>query len=236
MPWPPGFPNPSLADEAALLPLLLRGPRGGWKAAEPPQAKDLPAARLEAIGAACAARGVRLSQALSLRASLLHSAHPSLFGGALLRASSAGAARFEDVVGAYLRQHGAQFLTQEDQTRAWREGAVAAGEKGPAHPPATPDFLFPSGLAVEGAVIHWMEVKRFYGAGSTDSLQKWHWLLKLHAQVEKYCRAFGPHGAILFSDGCSARTRGLLPPTVLALDGGPLEAALKEADRRAGAE
>lgn len=179
---------------------------------------------------------MRLSQALSLRASLLHSAHPSLFGGALLKAASAGAARFEDVVGAYLLQHGAHFLTQEEQKAAWRRGAVAAGEKGPMHPPATPDFLFPSGLAVGGTVIHWMEVKRFYGAGSTDSLQKWHWILKLHAQVEKYCRAFGPHGAILFSDGCSARMRELLPPTVLALDGGPVELALKEADHRAGAD
>jgi hypothetical protein len=237
VPWSSGYPTPSVEVETKLLKVLLKGAPAGWLRTEPANVFELPARRFEEISAACAALGVRVQQAASLRRAVLKNMHPSLFTTPIAqKAQDEAGVRFEDVVGAHLARHGVVFVTQGDQTRAW--AALAAtrpqGEMAP-HPPATPDFLFPRGIRINGGEpIFWLEIKRFYGAGYTKHMRKWAPILKLHGQIEKYVRHYGARGAILFAEGFSSSLRGLLPETVLCLDGGDVQAALSAADAAAG--
>jgi hypothetical protein len=218
--WPCAFPVPTRQQEAALLPALLPGSRRRWKDEEPRDYSALPPARRAAIAAAAAALGARLHQAVSLRSQMLKSAAPWKWHGTEKEAAAA-AAKFECNVADFLLARGcSRFETQEAQLARMHAQGVAAA--------ATPDFLLLEPARVNGAVCHWIEVKRSYGAGLVCDEEK-HWLPSKKAlkQLAKYVAAFGP-GAVVFSLGFAEVFLERLPPGVLALDGSPFEETVQE--------
>jgi hypothetical protein len=182
--WPPSVPSPSDAQEAAAALLMLPRSRGEWaRASTPARFADEPPLRQAQIARDCRALGIDLGQAASLRNTLLRSKCPWRFeGGEALR--EAAATRLEDAVGAFLAAHGVRFRTQAQQ----QEDARRAGL-----PPAkTPDFLLLPGeapLLVNGRPVRWIEVKRFYGAGSVAGLKKWPPVVRAPEQVRLGCGA-----------------------------------------------
>lgn len=205
---------PSREQELYLRSVVLPGTRSAIKA-EPREFEDLPAERRSAIEAAARRAGVRLFQAISLRAQVLRSVAPFLFSGT--EASTLAAATlFEDRVEALLVRAGCVgYETQAAQLkRLHREGEKAT---------ATPDFLcLAQPVVIQGRACHWVEVKRFYATGLFEELRDWAPTRKSLAQLAKYVAAFGP-GAAVFSLGFSARYAECAPQGVLLLDGSPWE-------------
>ena len=219
--WPCALPVPTQAQEQHLRGVLLPECRRAVKA-EPITYEDLPLARRSAIEAAAARVGVRLFQAVSLRAQLRRSAAPFLFAGTEA-AALAAATRFEDSVEARLRAGGCtQYETQAQQVRRLHAAGATAT--------ATPDFLLlAQPVTIQGVTCHWLEVKRFYAMGMFEELRDWAPTRKSLAQLAKYVAAFG-QGAVVFSLGFSERYRASAPPGVLLLDGSPWEAAAEFSD------
>ena len=232
LPWPCALPTPSAAAEALLLPALLQGPQRAWRFSEPIHTDRLPPARQARIAAEAARLGFALVQAYSLRRHHLRSAAPHLFEGSEAD-TLAAATRLEDAVERLLAAHGVPFVTQEGQIRAHAAAAAALGERGAPPLTATPDFLLPRGALINGQPVSWIEVKRFYGAAPNPALRRWLAPVKLHAQVAKYMREWGPHGAVVFEGGYSSAVREALSATVLLLDAALLEADLRGADAAA---
>ncbi len=201
--------------------VLLPGSRHAVKQ-EPIAYDALPPARRSAIEAAAAHAGVRLFQAVSLRAQLLRSAAPFLFSGTEA-ATLAAATRFEDSVEARLRAGGCTlYETQAQQLRRLHAAGATAT--------ATPDFLLlAQPVTIQGVTCHWLEVKRFYAMGMFEELRDWAPTRKSLAQLAKYVAAFG-QGAVVFSLGYSERYRASAPRGVLLLDGSPWETAAEFAD------
>ena len=164
--------------------LMLPRSRGEWaRASTPTRFADEPPLRQAQIARDCRALHVDLGQAASLRNTLLRSKCPWRFEGSeALR--EAAATRLEDAVGAFLAAHGVRFRTQAQQ----QEDARRAGL-----PPAkTPDFLLLPGeapLLVNGRPVRWIEVKRFYGAGTVDGLKKCSPVVRAPEQVRLDCGA-----------------------------------------------
>jgi hypothetical protein len=111
----------------------------------------------------------------------------------------AGAAAFEDAVGAWLRARGVEFKT---------EAELRTDE---APPTLTPDFLLTRPALVRGRRIHWIDAKAYPMYGSRLVTKG------LAQQAQKYTAAFGP-GAFVFADGVMCRAR-VLPADPLLLDG-----------------
>jgi hypothetical protein len=212
--WPCALPVPTLAQERYLRSVVLPDSRGAIKA-EPIAFEALPPARRSAIAAAAAHAGVRLFQAISLRAQVLRSVAPFLYQGTEA-ATLVAATRFEDTVEARLRSGGCtRYETQGAQLRRLHAAGAAAV--------ATPDFLLlQQPVTIHGQVCHWVEVKRFFACGLFEELRDWAASRKSLAQLAKYVAAYGP-GAVVFSLGFSARYRESAPPGVVLLDGSPWE-------------
>ena len=213
--WPCDLPVPTLAQERFLRSAVLPGTRAAIKA-EPIDFGALPPARRGAIAAAAAQAGVRLYQAISLRAQVLRSAAPFLFQGTEA-ATLVAATAFEDTVEARLRSGGCTlYETQAAQLRRLATtGAVAV---------ATPDFLLlAQPVTIHGQLCHWVEVKRFFACGLFEELRDWAASRKSLQQLAKYVAAYGP-GAVVFSLGFGQRYRESAPAGVVLLDGSQWEA------------
>jgi hypothetical protein len=115
---------------------------------------------------------------------------------------------YEDGVGAYLRERGLQFKTEEN-LRHEHEAA-------PGPPLLTPDFLFTRPVTVQGRGfaprrVVWLDAKDYAAIDSKLVMES------LAKQAAKYTARFGP-GAFVFSGGlmCGSKTEKLGP---LLLDG-----------------
>ena len=87
----------------------------------------------------------------------------------------------------------------------------------------TPDFLILSPLTINGAVVKWIEVKRFFGSAERELLKDWAPPVKIAKQLEKYVSAFGP-GAIVLRHGYGSAFDA--PDGVLLLDPSPFDAEI----------
>ena len=214
--WACTFPTPSLEEERALHGVILPGRPKDWKRPgfEPFEYHLLPEWRKAEIGLGVSRVGVRLGQALSLRSLLLRSAAPWKYHGKEAGAAAAGA-RFEVVVERFLAAHAVHFSTQEQQLLAARERGELSGP--------TPDFLILSPLTINGAVVKWIEVKRFFGSAERELLKDWAPPVKIAKQLEKYVSAFGP-GAIVLRHGYGSAFDA--PDGVLLLDPSPFDAEI----------
>lgn len=109
------------------------------------------------------------------------------------------ATKFEDEVGAWLRQKRIGYTTQEqvaEQQKAKYGRAVA-----------TPDFLLTKPTKINGITCGWIEVKNYYGTEVPYMLNS------VRKQVARYVDRWGP-GALVFSKGFNC---GLVFRDVLVL-------------------
>ena len=208
--WPANLPVPTPQQEAAVRPFLFKGP----KQVEPITSLGLSHARRSAISAAAAACGMHIDQALFLRIVLLKDAAPWRFHGT--EASSLeDAEAFEAATERFLTHLGVRFVTQaQQQARLGAQRIQGA---------PTPDFLLlaEQPVKINGARVHWIEVKNFYGCGVED-VRSWAVHLKMLPQAMRYLDSFGP-GAVVFAGGYSSAMRSWLPPEIQLLDGSCLE-------------
>lgn len=198
--------------------------------------------RYKEISAKCQEVDMQLSQALSLRRQYIKHLNPKTQMTALGLGKSTdiriSAAKFESVVADYLRKCGVEFLSERQQKRSI--------PKGQPHPPS-PDFMFPAPTLLHSAVprqnddskppqvqeivIHWLEVKMFYGASciAVDSASAVGTVL---ATAQKYVNLYGG-GAMVFMYGCGEKMAELLwERGVLALDASPLDVSRVEKHQR----
>ena len=202
--WPTHLPVVPADAELSLIRFLdsRGGGRRAWTRSEPVCAEDLPASERRALEAAAAAAGMALSQATSLRSQLYLSAAPWRFQGTEA-ASLARATALEQDVARFLARAGARFRTQEDMSVL--------------QPGGTPDFLLDVPVRINGALVRWIEVKRYYGLGETGGLKPWLPVLKMQSQLERYADAFG-EGALVLISGYSAAFASRWWPGLLLLD------------------
>lgn len=189
--WPPVLPVPSIKQETTIIPVLLPGPQWRWRqdSYESPRYSELPLHRQRDIAAAARRCGMHLEQACSLRRQVLGSAAPwKLQGSEAVELELA--TQLEEDVARFLTARGAVFLTQDGiKAEALARGDSLTGL-------ATPDFLLRSKLIVNGRAVHWIEVKRFYGAGVSD-LRQWQPSIKAPKQFDRYRTLHGPGAAVL---------------------------------------
>lgn len=116
------------------------------------------------------------------------------------------AEKFERVTEAYLKEKRIDFWNEQEQKKRMQVKL-------------TPDFLLRQPVLLktyeagshsfkhmddlEGTVIHWIEVKMFYGASTIPAETK-NAIGTILPKARKYVEAFGP-GAILFMYGCGDR-------------------------------
>ena len=203
--WP-SLPVPSLAGEAAFIAALDgRGGRASWARSEPLCFHELPRARRREIAAAARGCGLALAQAAGVRSQLLLDFAPWRFHGNEA-ATAAESAAFEAAVGRHLARAGVAAVEQAAQARG------AAG--------GTPDFLLPPGTLINGLECSWIEVKMFYGLGTTRGLKPWLPVLKAQKQLQRYRDHFGC-GAVVMVCGGGQGFVDKLPPGVVMLDASP---------------
>ncbi|KAG7356870.1 TPD sequence-motif-containing protein [Nitzschia inconspicua] len=109
---------------------------------------------------------------------------------------------FERAVQKYLKKEKIPFETEESLRAAARQQKIRLQ--------GTPDFVFPTqpitlrkiqnGRVVEELIIHWLEVKMFYGASTIPHGSKGA-VGSVLAKAQKYNDMFGK-GALLFMFGC----------------------------------
>lgn len=187
--WPTYLPVVPATGERSLIRYLdARGGRKGWTKWEPIRVEDLPTAAREEFAAAAEAAGMALCQAASLRSQIFLSTAPWKFQGSEA-ASLARATALEEDVARFLERAGVSFRTQDEMSVT--------------QPGGTPDFLLDAPVRINGALVRWIEVKRFYGLGETAGLKPWLPVLKMQSQLERYAAAFG-EGALVLISGHSA--------------------------------
>jgi hypothetical protein len=212
--WPCLPPVPLSVEQDALTVLMQRGRR------ERGMAKDLPALRLENIQRCCHHSGhLQLPQALSLRRhhiQKLNRVNIKEVGLGTEGQVRDAAECFEQAVEDCLRklnvpvwteaQQKAHFIQQPDLTRQ----------------PPTPDFILreqmllkktsghpTDGRIVEERVIHWIEVKMFYGASTIPNDDNRSAVGNLRRTARKYYKTYGP-GVIVFMYGCGEKLASML--------------------------
>jgi hypothetical protein len=229
--WPCKFPFTSVDVETSLLPILLK-----WGKNERGMMKDQPKFRLHQIKTACRKVNVPISQALSLRRHHIRNLNPYQ-SMEQLRLGRMGDIRksadlFEASAEQYLRYCKIPIITEGMQKEQhFRRNSEAQKNGFPAKLlPPTPDFLLetPIRIKIDGTspvsgefVVHWIEVKHFYGASSIphDNKSAVGCILR---KSRMYRDQYGP-GAIVFAYGAGAElTSTLTQMGVVVLDSGPL--------------
>ena len=81
---------------------------------------------------------------------------------------------------------------------------------------STPDVVFLDSVFINGARVHWIDSKCYYGSAGSKMFTQ-----KLKKQIDRYDTAFNGRGAIIYKFGFSAPLMETLPQTLL-LDSGPL--------------
>lgn len=95
----------------------------------------------------------------------------------LIQGAQAYSETVEDIVRRFLNENGIEFLDQAAQQDLHGRGVL------------TPDFLLTSPVRINGKVVHWIEVKTFYAAGSITSKKVP--LGKIPAKMKKYFEQYG---------------------------------------------
>lgn len=199
--WPLALLTP-LAVEAALLTVCIRWPN------EVGFIHTQPSFRLVKIRHASRSLGIPLLTTLSLRRHWVqenHKGKPESFlrlGTSIQKQHSATI--FEEIVARHLDHLRVCYLTEKDQQ------AAATAPYGP-----TPDFLLSPPIRIANQLIHWIEVKHFYGAGTIPIGKST--CGKLPAKSKSYVDAFGP-GAYVFAYGCCEELHAAMAEGVLVLD------------------
>ena len=223
--WPSKKDHPyvALASEQALIPFLTK-----YGKKERGMFSSQKAWRIEKLQRECRKHHMTVAQALSLRRHHLKLMNPNC-GLQTLRLGREADIResaeiFERLVEQELRRQQISFLTEDEQHAAFQrtapEGALIE---------ATPDFLLPEPITLkryykeshgskhhdgpqvkeaqvvvlEERVIHWIEVKMFFGASSIPHESKGA-VGSVLKKIQKYVQLFGP-GAIIFMQGCGDR-------------------------------
>ena len=170
-----------VAAERALAAVVCRPGETG-------RGRDLDAARLAEVDAACAQHGMNRYQALSLRRQLMRVGAPwrTDMGGQGGQATSARF--FEKAVDNFLCAAGVPFLTQSQQ-KAYR------GPNGD-RLPVTPDIYFTQPTKINGREVRWLDSKLFY-ANVLLLHNKRLAMCKVLSTAERYVRLMGP-GAFVF--------------------------------------
>jgi hypothetical protein len=220
--WWPSKEHPyvPLKSEQAMIPFLIKyGPK------ERGMFKSQPAWRVEKLQRECRKHHMTVAQALSLRRHHLKLLNPNLGLQALRLGNETdireSAEIFERLIESVLRRKKISFWTEDEQHAEFKrtapEGALIE---------ATPDFLLrePTTLKcfvknnnnnnkskkysyndriLEERVIHWIEVKMFYGASTIPHESKGA-VGSVLKKIQKYVQLFGS-GAIIFMQGCGDR-------------------------------
>jgi len=224
--WPCKVPFTSVEAENSLLPILLK-----WGKKERGMMKDQPKYRLHQIKAACQKVNIPLSQALSLRRHHIQQLNPyhSIEQLRLGRMDDIqkSAKLFEESAEQYLRHLCIPIVTERMQKeRHFQKNSEALKHGLRSQPlPPTPDFLLEKPIKIiarnEESVVHWIEVKHFYGASSIPNDNKSAVGCILN-KSQVYRDLYGP-GAIVFAYGAGSELATLLNRMgIMVLDSGPL--------------
>lgn len=196
--------------------------------------------RYKEIAAKCRHVNMRLEQALSMRRQHMHHLNPykrmTSLGLGKEEDIRESAALFEACVESYMRKCRVKFLTEQEQKASLPSGVP--------HQPS-PDFMLlePTLLStciplynnqkpqVNEYVIHWVEVKMFYGASSLAMNSK-SAVGNILEKAQKYVGLYGT-GAMVFMYGCGKEmAEWLLERGVVALDAHPLDVRQVESHQR----
>ncbi|KAL7527910.1 hypothetical protein ACHAWF_002359 [Thalassiosira exigua] len=177
---------------------------------------------------------ISLVQSLSLRRHHLKLLNPTFPMSALRLGKEDdirdAAALFEGAVDAYLRGHGVEYLTEEEQRVEFNQSLKGVPFRQRKQPP-TPDFIMKDGHCamisftsnIQGECfthptsINWIEAKMFYGANTIPSGTP-NAVGCILPKVKDYVSLYGP-GAIVFMYGCGSELAAqLLEHGVVALD------------------
>jgi hypothetical protein len=193
--------------------------------------KDQPKYRLHQVQAACRKENVPLSQALSLRRQHIQRLNPyqpleQLRLGRMKDVQSS-AVLFEEAAERCLRQCSIPIVTERVQKqRHFQRNSEALKQGRTCQPqPPTPDFLLENPIKViarnEAFVVHWIEVKHFYGASSIPNDNK-SAVGRILDKSQVYRDLYGP-GAIVFAYGAGLELATLLNQMgIMVLDSGPI--------------
>jgi hypothetical protein len=232
--WQTIHPHVPIESEERILNILVR-----WKERERGMMRNA-GNRYQEVARACRQVDMQLPQALSLRRQHIQHLNPRHRMPALGLGNDGdirkSAALFESAVEAYLCQCKLSFLTETQQK--------ALLPKGVKHPPS-PDFMLqqPTLLTTctpmqygqqtiaQNYVIHWIEVKMYYGA-STLAVNSKSAVGCILPKAEKYLSLYGT-GAMVFMYGCGKELSDmLLEIGVVALDAHMLDLQNVEAHQR----
>jgi hypothetical protein len=149
----------------------------------------LPESRKIEIQKGAAELGMTLPQAMSLRRQLIRIKHGfnngiDKMGLGTEKEALIFSRGIEDYVRDILNKHRISF-TDENSQRSSRNGL-------------TPDFMISPPILINKSLVHWIEVKTYYAAGSITS--KKIALGKLPSKIERYADEFGS-GALVFGQG-----------------------------------
>jgi hypothetical protein len=235
--WCALTPVPLQAEEDAVKILIH------WGKSERGMMKDQPSFRLQQVTRMCRRNGMQLSQALSLRRQHMQKMHYlniEKLGLGTENDVKAAADCFEEAVESTLRKLNIPIWTEKEQRLHFKNLNI----RGPS--PPTPDFIFRNKVIlrkssgsganrhiVDELVIHWIEVKMFYGASTIPNDNR-SAVGKLLKTAKKYNTAYGP-GALLFMYGCGDRLAAdLAKEGVIVLDcsGGMVDLELVYAQLR----
>ena len=186
-----------------------------------------PAFRLAEIRQVCNNEGISLLTALSLRRHWVrqnnkYRSEKFLRLGTFAQ-KKAAASIFENIVASHLDRLSITYVTEQGQKGG-------SGHKEPGV--ATPDFLLTPPVAINGRLVHWIEVKHFYGAG-TIPRDETSACGSIPSKSRKYVAQFGS-GAFVFAYGCCDALYSAMAEGVMVLDErvllaflGPLHAQLR---------
>ena len=196
--------------------------------------KDQPEFRKKKVMKFCKKKNIQLLQALSLRRHHIKLRNPrksmQVLGLGKETDIRMAADLFETCVEEYLQKSNINFLTEEDQRKAF----LQQSQEGEKQPP-TPDFLFKESVQLNlfqkkngkrknrktSRKINWIEVKMFYGA---SLISKYGTAVgNITYTAKKYVSLYGP-GAMVFAYGFGEGLESKLQSmNVTLLDAKPLD-------------
>ncbi len=226
--WPCSESIVSTPCENEMLPIILH-----WDT-ERGMMKDQPEFRKKKVMKFCKKNNIPLLQALSLRRHHIKLRNPrksmQVLGLGKESDIRMAADLFETCVEEYLRKCNIDFITEEDQRKAFLQQRQE-GEK----TPPTPDFLFKESVELNlfqkkngkrknrktSRKINWIEVKMFYGA---SLITKYGTAVgNITYTAKKYVSLYGP-GAMVFAYGFGEGLETKLESmNVTLLDAKPLD-------------
>lgn len=225
--WPCKVPLTSVEAEKSLLPILLK-----WGRKERGMMKDQPTYRLHQVKVACRKESVPLSQALSLRRQHIQRLNPyqplEQLRLGRMNDIQKSAELFEESAEQCLRHCSIPIVTERMQKERHSQRNSEALKQGLTYQPQppTPDFLLDNPIKIiarnEELVVHWIEVKHFYGASSIPNDNK-SAVGRILNKSRVYRDLYGP-GAIVFAYGAGLELATLLNQMgIMVLDSGPVK-------------